>query len=109
MPVKKTERKTGLMFATLMILVFSVATKYGFGSPYQGLMGAGSAGVKAGQSPCELFDGLVRVVNNTRLQVEAIVEGLPEDLDDLESIRGPDLNLFARRLFLGFRSAAHGQ
>lgn len=87
MPVKKTERKTGLMFATLMILVFSVATKYGFGSPYQGLLGAGSAGVKAGQSPCELFDGLVRVVNNTRLQVEAIVEDLPEDLDDLESIR----------------------
>jgi hypothetical protein len=87
LPVKKMQRKTGLMFATLMLLVFSAATKFGFGSPYQGLMGAGSAGVTAGQSPCELFDGLVRVVNNTRLQVEAIVDNLPEDFDDLESIR----------------------
>jgi hypothetical protein len=85
--VKKMERKTGLMFATLMLLVFSAATKFGFGSPYQGLMGAGTAGVAAGQSPCELFDGLVRVVNNTRQQVEAIVDNLPEDSDDLESIR----------------------
>ena len=87
MPVKKMERKTGLMLATLILLVFSAATKYGFGSPYQGLMGAGSAGVTASQSPCELFKGLVRVVNNTRLQVEAIVDNLPEGLDDLESIR----------------------
>jgi hypothetical protein len=87
LPVKKMERKTGLMFATMILLVFSAATKYGFGSPYQGLMGAGSAGITVGQSPCELFDGLVRVVNNTRLQVEAIVDNLPEDLDDLESIR----------------------
>jgi len=69
-----------LMVTTLLLLIFRATTVYGFGSP--GLSGV----VTAGQSPCELFDGLVLVVNNTKQHVETIVYALPEEWDDFGSL-----------------------
>jgi hypothetical protein len=64
------------MVTTLILLVFRATTTMGFSSPNQVLLGTGSAAVAAGQTPCELFDGLLLVVNDTKQEVEAIVYNL---------------------------------
>ncbi|MHA2164181.1 MAG: hypothetical protein ACXABF_17355 [Candidatus Thorarchaeota archaeon] len=39
------------------------------------------------QSPCELYEGLLLVVNNTKQEVEAIVYNLPENSEELDSLK----------------------
>jgi tetratricopeptide (TPR) repeat protein len=81
------DKKKCLMVTTLILLVFRATTTMGFSSPNQVLLGTGSAAVAAGQTPCELFDGLLLVVNDTKQEVEAIVYNLPENSEELDSLK----------------------
>ena len=79
-------RKTSLMALTLTLIMIGATNIKGFGSPYQALIRVGSAGAATSQSPCDLYDGLLLVVNNTRQLAEEVVHTLQGEGRDTESL-----------------------
>ncbi len=80
------KKKYSLIVATLMLLLLRVTSTYGINS-FNNVFVETNATSTTSQTPCEQFDILVILVNNTLQQVEALVAELPENDDQTTSLK----------------------
>ncbi len=80
------KKKYSLIVATIMLLLLRVTSTYGINS-FSNVFVETNATSTISQTPCEQFNVLVILVNNTLQQVEALVAELPENDDHTTSLK----------------------